>query len=105
RVKRPLWIDRSTVLRAPATGVWHPAVEKMQAVGAGTLIGRLTDLFGKPVSDIRAPFAGQILYVVTTPPVTEGEPLAGVARIAERMPPDLPGAPPARAARTKTVEA
>jgi uncharacterized protein len=82
RVERPVWIDRNEVLRAPATGVWHAAVEPMQHLAAGTLIGRLTDAFGHLLHEVRAPFAGIVLYVVATPPVTEGEPLAGLGAVA-----------------------
>ncbi len=78
RVERPLWIDRAQVITAPATGVWHPAVEKMQSGATGTLLGRLTDPFGNLLRELRAPFAGEVLYVVATPPVSEGEPLAYV---------------------------
>jgi predicted deacylase len=80
KVENPVWFDRSEVLRAAATGVWHPAVEKMQSVAAGTLLGRVRDPFGKVLQEVRAPFAGEVLYVVATPPATEGEPLAFVAR-------------------------
>jgi predicted deacylase len=86
RVERPLWIDRAQVITAPATGVWQPAVEKMQSVATGTLLGRLTDPFGNLLHELRAPFAGQVLYVVATPPVSEGEPLAFVGRLAEGEP-------------------
>ena len=82
RVEKPVWLDKSEVLRSPATGIWHPAVEKMQSVAAGTILGRVTDPFGKVLHEARAPFAGEILYVVGTPPITEGEPLAYVGRIA-----------------------
>jgi predicted deacylase len=82
RVERPVWIDRNEVLRAPATGVWHAAVEPMQHLAAGTLVGRLTDAFGGLLHEVRAPFAGIVLYVVATPPVTEGEPLAGLGAVA-----------------------
>jgi hypothetical protein len=81
RVERPVWIDRSEVLRAPVTGVWYPAVEKMQSVAEGTLLGTVRDPFGKVLREVRAPFAGEVLYVVGTPPVTEGEPLAFVGQI------------------------
>ena len=81
RVEKPVWIDKSEVLRSPATGIWHPTVEKMQSVAAGTILGRVTDPFGKVLHEARAPFAGEILYVVGTPPITEGEPLAYVGRI------------------------
>jgi predicted deacylase len=82
RVERPVWIDRSEVLRAPATGVWQAAVEPMQHLAAGTLVGRLTDPYGALLHEVRAPFAGIVLYVVATPPVTEGEPLAGLGAVA-----------------------
>ncbi len=82
RVESPVWIDRNEVLRSPATGVWHAAVEPMQQLAAGTLIGRLTDPFGALLHEARAPFAGIVLYVVATPPVSEGEPLAGLGAVA-----------------------
>lgn len=90
RVQAPLWIDRSEVVRAPATGVWRPAVDKMHMVAAGTLLGRITDPFGRVLHEVRAPFAGELLYVVATPPVTEGEPLAMVGHLLEGGPPASP---------------
>ena len=86
RVERALWIERSQVLRAGATGVWQPAVEKMQSVAAETLIGRITDPFGHTLQEVRAPFAGEMLYVVATPPVSEGEPLGYVAEVRDAEP-------------------
>jgi hypothetical protein len=86
RVERPVWIVRSEVVRAPATGVWRPAVEKAQRVAAGALLGRLSDPFGRPLGEVRAPFAGEILYVVVTPPATEGEPLAMVGETSLALP-------------------
>jgi len=86
RVEKPLFIDRSQVVTSPATGVWQPAVEKMQNVATGTLLGRISDPFGNLLHEVRAPFAGEILYVVATPPVSEGEPLAFVGHVAEGAP-------------------
>lgn len=86
KVERPIFIDRAQVVSSPATGVWHPAVEKMQSVAAGTLLGRLSDAFGNVTHELRAPFAGEVLYVVATPPVSEGEPLAFVGRATETEP-------------------
>lgn len=79
---RPVWIDRLEVVRTPVTGVWLPAVAKMENVAAGALLGRVTDPFGKVLHEAKAPFAGEVLYVVGTPPVTEGEPLAFIGRVA-----------------------
>jgi predicted deacylase len=81
RVERPVWIEPSEVLRSPVTGVWHPTVAKMQSVAEGTLVGRVTNPFGQVLHEARAPFAGEVLYVVATPPVNAGEPLAGLGRV------------------------
>ena len=83
RVAHPVWIDRAEVLRAPVTGVWHPVVEKMQSVATGRLLGRLTDPFGTVLHEVRAPFAGEVVYVVATPPVSAGEPLCEIGHLAE----------------------
>ncbi len=80
RVEHPLWFERTEVLVSPATGVWHPVVERGQTVQAGTLIGYVTDFFGDRVAEVRAPFPGEMLYVVATPATTKGEPLGMVGR-------------------------
>ena len=80
RVTNPVWYEKTEVLRAPATGIWRPVVDKMHSVAKGALIGRILDPFGNVLHEIRAPFAGEMLYVVGTPPVTEGEPLGFVAQ-------------------------
>ncbi len=86
RVAKPLWITRAAVLRSPITGVWQPVVEKMQSVATGTLLGRVCDPFGNVLHEIRAPFAGELLYVIATPPTSAGEPLTCVGRVSEAMP-------------------
>jgi predicted deacylase len=63
-------------LRSGATGIFYPAVKKGQTVSKGALIGHTTDFHGNTVEEIRAPFDGQILYVIGTPPTTKGEPIA-----------------------------
>ena len=86
RVKKPTWIVRSEVVKSPATGVWKAAVEQKQKVAVGTVLGRVTDPFGRLLQEVRAPLAGQVLYVVVTPPVSEGEPLAMVGETSDRPP-------------------
>jgi uncharacterized protein len=83
RVAHPVWITRAEVLRAPVAGLWRPVVEKMQSVAAGRLLGRLTDAFGGVLHEVRAPFAGEVVYVVATPPVSVGEPLCEIGHLAE----------------------
>ncbi|MGH7520632.1 MAG: M14 family metallopeptidase [Gemmatimonadales bacterium] len=74
-VRQPLFFERTEVLRSPATGVWHPRVERGQSVQKGALIGVLTDFFGDKQAEIRAPFGGIVLYVVGTPAMSLGEPM------------------------------
>lgn len=81
RVTAPVWIDRNVVLRSPVTGTFHARVEPGQYIAEGGLLGVLTDFFGHPLSEVRAPFAGVILYVVATPPVREGEPLGMIGSV------------------------
>ena len=80
-VAQPIWIHRSEVLRASNTGIFHPAVERGHTVAQGTIVGRITDFHGKVVEEIRAPFGGEILYVIGTPPISKGEPVAMVGAI------------------------
>ena len=76
-----VWLDKYEVLRSPETGVFRALVKPGMTVARGTLLGMLTDFFGNQVAEIRAPFAGMVNYVVATPPVSQGEPLAMVSRI------------------------
>ena len=74
-VRQPLFFERTEVLRSPATGVWHPKVERGQSIQKGMLVGVLTDFFGVTQAEIRAPFGGIVLYVVGTPAMSQGEPM------------------------------
>ncbi len=74
-VASPVWLERSEVLTSRHTGIWYPTVERGQTVAEGTIIGRVTDFFGKTLQEVRAPFAGEVLYVVGTPAMNEGEPV------------------------------
>jgi predicted deacylase len=76
-----VWLEDYLVVRSPATGVWEPAVLDGYYIAEGGLLGTLYDLFGDPIQQIRAPFAGVVNYVVATPPVSEGEPVAMVSRV------------------------
>lgn len=77
-----VWLDDYEVIRSPVTGIFRAAIEEGYAVAQGGLLGELVDFFGEPIREVRAPFGGIVNYVVDTPPVNEGEPLAMVSRIA-----------------------
>ncbi len=81
RVEHPIWIDRNVVLRSGHTGLFYAKVEPGQTVAEGTVIGTLTDFHGNVLEQVRAPFAGVVLYVVATPPVRVGEPLGMIGHV------------------------
>lgn len=74
-VQHPLFLARTEVLRSPATGTWHARVERGHTVAQGAILGVVTDFFGNVVAEIRAPFAGEVLYVIGTPAMNKGEPV------------------------------
>jgi predicted deacylase len=80
-VAAPVWIDRNEVLTSAATGIFYPTVERGHSVAAGTVLGRITDFHGTVVQEVKAPFAGIVLYVLGTPPISKGEPVAFVGQI------------------------
>jgi hypothetical protein len=77
-VEHPVWIDPSEVLFSPETGTWHPAVRPEQHVVAGDVLGRLTNYFGEPIAEVTSPLTGSVLYVVVSPAMGKGEPVAMV---------------------------
>lgn len=79
-VEHPIWIDRTEVLRSSHTGIWYPMVERGHTVQQGTVIGYVTDFFGNKLEEIRAPFGGVVMYVVATPAMSSGEPVAMIGR-------------------------
>jgi predicted deacylase len=80
-VAKPIWIDRSEVLTSNVTGIFYPAVQRDQTVAQNALVGRITDFHGQVLQEIRAPFAGIVLYVLGTPPISKGEPAAFVGQV------------------------
>jgi predicted deacylase len=82
-VANPIWIGRNEVLTSKATGLFYPAVQRTQMVAQGAIVGRITNFVGVTLQEIRAPFAGEVLYVLGTPPISEGEPIAMIGERAK----------------------
>lgn len=76
-----VWLSGYEVIKSPATGIFQASVRDGYAVAENGLLGQLVDAFGDRITDVRAPFAGVVNYVVGTPPVSEGEPVAMISRI------------------------
>jgi predicted deacylase len=70
------YLDPSEVLLSPETGILYPHVERDQTVSKGAVVAHITDFFGTKIAEIRAPMDGLVLYIVATPPITRGQPVA-----------------------------
>ena len=80
-VTAPVMLERSQVLTSGATGIFYPMVTKAETVAEGAIIGRVTDFHGKVLEEIKAPFAGEILYVIGTPAISKGEPVGFIGAV------------------------
>ena len=75
----PRWLEHNIVLRASVTGIFYPAVTNGERVAAGTPLGHITDFHGAVLERVVAPFAGEVMYIVATPPISKGEPVGMVS--------------------------
>ena len=75
------WLTDYEVIRSPQTGIFQATVKDGYTISKGGKLGLLVDLFGDEIQEIRAPFSGVVNYVLGTPPVNEGEPVAMISRI------------------------
>ena len=60
--------------------MWVARVERGHFVPEGGLLGEVFDFFGEKQAEIRAPFAGIVLYVVGTPAMNAGEPVGMIGQ-------------------------
>ena len=84
-VAAPVYLEPSAVVASPATGILYPMVERDQVVAKGTVLVRITDFFGVDIALVESPIAGKVLYVVGTPPIAKGQPVACVATVVEQV--------------------
>jgi len=82
-VTDPVWIDRYEVVYSHADGLFYPQAEMGNSVAKGQKVGYVTDFLGQMKEEARAPFSGILLYVINTPPISQGEPLFEVGRVKE----------------------
>ena len=73
-----VYLDPTAVVTSPETGILYSQVECNQTVHKGTVLAHITDFFGKTIAEVRSPLDGLVLYVVATPPITKGQPVACV---------------------------
>lgn len=78
RVKKPVFLDPAPVISSPETGLLYPHVKKDEIVKKGAVLAHVNDFFGKKIADVKSPVAGKVLYIVATPPISQGQPVACV---------------------------
>lgn len=78
------WLSDYKVISSPHSGIFRAVTKDGYAVTEGAVLGVLVDFFGNELTTIRAPFSGIVNYVISTPPVSEGEPVAMISKIAHR---------------------
>jgi predicted deacylase len=74
----PVFLDPTAVVTSPATGILYPEVQPDRHVRKGDILARITDFFGAEIAAVESPLDGVVLYVVATPPITAGQPVACV---------------------------
>ena len=61
----------SNGFRSPVEGMWWPEVGLREEVNQGQRIGRIENLYGDEIAEIQAPVTGMVLYLTSSPAVTE----------------------------------
>lgn len=78
-IANPTWLTRNQVLRAGVTGLFYSSVRRGEMVAEGARLGVITGFDGAELQKVLAPFAGEVLYIVETPPINRGEPVGMVS--------------------------
>jgi len=74
----PVWVKTTTYIRSEHEGIFYPLGHRGRHVQKGELLGYLTDFFGNVIQEAIAPHDGIIMYIITTPPMSKGEPMVKI---------------------------
>lgn len=80
-VRVPVWIDKYEVLNSGSTGLFTPLVKMGDSVAAGQKVGFVNDYLGRHAEDVTVPFDGLVLYIIATPPISQGEPVIEIGHL------------------------
>ncbi len=76
-----VWVQEYTIIRSEQKeGLFYPLLSRGDHVQKGELVGYLTDYFGNKIQEVKSPYDGIILYIIVTPPMVEGEPMAMIGK-------------------------
>ena len=66
-------------LRADVDGLFYPTVGIGDRVREGQLVGAIKDIFGETLREYHAPVGGEVLFLVTSLAMNQGDPLMSIA--------------------------
>ena len=76
-----VWVEEQMILRSEQEdGLFFPLLSRGDHVQKGELIGYITDYFGNITQKVYSPYSGILLYIVATPPMSKGEPMAFIGK-------------------------
>lgn len=76
--KEAVMIDHMTGLDAQQTGCWYPCVKINDEVKKGQKLGEIRDYFCNVLGEYYAPCDGVMLYVISSLPINEGDPIIAI---------------------------
>jgi predicted deacylase len=85
-IENPVWLDRVVDVLSDGPGIWYPLVKRGTYVLEGMKIGFVTDYFGKPILEARAPVSGVILHINAVPSLKKGDNIADIGVVAAHAP-------------------
>jgi predicted deacylase len=71
-------MDHMTGLNANESGCWYPCVKIDETVTKGQKLGEIRDCFANLLGEYFAPVGGVMLYVISSLPVNQGDPLIAI---------------------------
>ncbi len=66
-------------LRSEHEGLFYPAVAVGEMVTEGQAVGHIADIFGNVLQEAHAPVSGEVLFLVTSLAINDGDPLMAIA--------------------------
>ena len=85
-IQNPVWIAKVLTVTSDSPGIFYPQVRRGTYVDKGMRIGYVTDFYGKPIFEARAPESGVVLYICAVPSMDKGGTIANIGVVATSAP-------------------
>jgi hypothetical protein len=80
----PIYLLNEKNLKSNSDGIYYPLVDKAQYVTKGTLLGYLTDYWGKTIEEYHSPNNGMVVHVRKAPAIEKGNIVVRVAEVSDK---------------------